>query len=234
MPSAPSRTTRAASLRCRNLMSGSENVPTYTAPAAPPLQVMSIAPAPAVVLPTVTAQKPQVTTAVTVYQEGTVTYTDPAPATTVTTMAPAMPAMTVVATPAPAVYASTSSGCCTCACRGVHCASTSSILRCASTSCGIRGASACSLCCTCRDINCWLRFSPCGAHCLQVMTLASCAWHDQSTVVDVVDSATCPYTFVVIVVLHRRSACSSFSLKNSGGRESAASQRTDDDFCCFL
>ena len=105
MPSAPSRTTRAASLRCRNLMSGSENVPTYTAPAAPPPQVMSIAPAPAVVLPTVTAQKPQVTTAATVYQEGTVTYTAPAPATTVTTMAPAMPATTVVATPAPAVYA---------------------------------------------------------------------------------------------------------------------------------
>ena len=45
------------------------------------------------------------------------------------------------------------------------------------------------------------------------MTLASCAWHDHSTVVDVVDSATCPYTFVVIVVLHRRSACWSFSLK---------------------
>ena len=76
-PSAPSRTTRAASLRCRNLMSGSENVPTYTAPAAPPPQVMSIAPALAVVLPTVTAQKPQVTMAATVYQEGTVTYTAP-------------------------------------------------------------------------------------------------------------------------------------------------------------
>merc|ERR1712135_174521 len=74
----------------------------YTAPAAPPPQVMSIAPAPAVVLPTVAAQKPQVTTAATVYQEGTVTYTAPAP---VTTMAPAMPATTVVATPAPAVYA---------------------------------------------------------------------------------------------------------------------------------
>merc|ERR1712136_669034 len=77
----------------------------YTAPAAPPPQVMNIAPAPAVVLPTVAAQKPQVTTAATVYQEGTVTYTAPAPATTVTTMAPAMPATTVVATPAPAVYA---------------------------------------------------------------------------------------------------------------------------------
>merc|ERR1712135_45413 len=49
------------------------------------------------------AQKPQVTTAATVYQEGTVTYTAPAPATTVTTMAPAMPATTVVATPAPVV-----------------------------------------------------------------------------------------------------------------------------------
>merc|ERR1712012_919672 len=66
----------------------------YTAPAAPPPQVMNIAPAPAVVLPTVAAQKPQVTTAATVYQEGTVTYTAPAPATTVTTMAPAMPATT--------------------------------------------------------------------------------------------------------------------------------------------
>merc|ERR1712136_529442 len=75
----------------------------YTAPAAPPPQVMNIAPAPAVVLPTVAAQKPQVTTAATVYQEGTVTYTAPAPATTVTTMAPAMPATTVVATPAPIV-----------------------------------------------------------------------------------------------------------------------------------
>ena len=52
----------------------------YTAPAAPPPQVINIAPAPVVVLPTVAAQKPQVTTAATVYQEGTVTYTAPAPA----------------------------------------------------------------------------------------------------------------------------------------------------------
>ena len=119
----------------------------YTAPAARPPQVMSIAPAPAVVLPTVTARKPQVTTAATVYQKGTVTYTAPAAATTVTTMAPAMPATTVVATPAPiveyiapapAVYAAPAPVVeyiapapavvrRSCACRGVHRASTSSI-----------------------------------------------------------------------------------------------------------
>merc|ERR1712012_1426491 len=72
----------------------------YTAPAAPPPQVMNIAPAPAVVLPTVAAQKPQVTTAATVYQEGTVTYTAPAPA---VYAAPA-PVVEYIA-PAPAVYA---------------------------------------------------------------------------------------------------------------------------------
>merc|ERR1711916_273804 len=110
-----------------------------------------------------------------------VEYIAPAPA-VVAAPAPVVeyiaPAPAVYAAPAPVVeyIAGTCSGRRTCACRGVH------------------GASTCSLCCTCRDINCWLRFSPCGAHRLQVMTLASCARHDQSSVADVVDSATCPYT----------------------------------------
>ena len=52
----------------------------YTAPAATPLQVTIIAPAPAVVLPN------QVNTAATVCQQGTVTSTAAAPVTTVTTM----------------------------------------------------------------------------------------------------------------------------------------------------
>ena len=59
------------------------------------------------------------------------------------------------------------------------------ILRRASTSSGILGSSACSRCRTCRDYKSWLRFSPCGAHRLQMMTLAaSCTYSF---------SGSCPY-----------------------------------------
>ena len=47
---------------------------------------------------------------------------------------------------------------------GVHCASTSNVLRRASTGTNVLGASACSLCRTCCYRNRWLRFSPCRAH----------------------------------------------------------------------
>ena len=54
-------------------------------------------------------------------------------------------------------------------CPIVHCASSSCVLRRASTGSGIFGATACSLYRTCRDDNSWFRFSPCGAHRLPQM-----------------------------------------------------------------
>ena len=47
---------------------------------------------------------------------------------------------------------------------GVHCASTSNVLRRASTKSNVLGASACSLCRTCFYRDRCLRFSPCRAH----------------------------------------------------------------------
>ena len=47
---------------------------------------------------------------------------------------------------------------------GVHCASTSNVLRRASTGTNVLGASACSLCRTYCYRDRWLRFSPCRAH----------------------------------------------------------------------
>ena len=47
---------------------------------------------------------------------------------------------------------------------GVHCASTSNVLRRASTGTNVLVASACSLCRTCCYRNRWLRFSPCRVH----------------------------------------------------------------------
>ena len=80
----------------------------------------------------------------------------------------------------------TSSVRCTCTCRGVHCAGSSHNLRRASTGSGILVASAFNPCRYCRGCNTWLRFSPCGAHRLQVMTLvASCERHVHSATIDV-------------------------------------------------
>merc|ERR1712064_142302 len=75
-------------------------------------------------------------------------------------------------------------------CGGVHCAGSSSVLCCTCARRGVHCASTCSLCRACRDCNSWLRFSPCGAHRLQMMTLAtSCARHVHSATIDVVLSA---------------------------------------------
>ena len=58
----------------------------------------------------------------------------------------------------------TSSLCCTCACHGVHCAYTSSVLRRASTSTGVLRACVFSKCRTFCKLQQRVSFSPCRAH----------------------------------------------------------------------
>ena len=99
----------------------------------------------------------------------------------------------------------TSSIRCTCTCRGVHHDGSSCILCRASSGSEILGASAFSLCRTCR--GCCGRVPRCG---MRWMYFCGCCG------------------------LASKKCLLDFLTENSGGRESAASQRTDDDSCCFL